>query len=89
MAQKLKKAKARKSRGVKASGSGGTKPGSVPGAGKGRGAIRLFPAAVPKPEDIRLPASASESLDTEDVSDGDTKPLSHSPRESKSDQFAF
>ncbi len=40
MAQKPKKAKSQKSRGVKASGSGGTKPGLVLSMGKGRGAER-------------------------------------------------
>ncbi len=89
MAQKPKKAKSRKSRGVKTSGSGGTKPGSVPSTGKGRAAVRLFPAPLPKPEDTRLPADAAESSDTEDESVGSAYLLSHSPRDSKSDQFAF
>ncbi len=43
---------------------------------------------MPKPEDTQLPADASESADTEDESVGSEHPLSHSPWESKSDQFA-
>ncbi len=89
MAQKPKKAKSRKSRCVKTSGSGRTKPGSVPSTGKGRGTVRLFPAPLPKPEDTRLPADAAESSDTEDESVGTAHLLSHSARKSKSDQFAF
>ncbi len=89
MAQKPRKAKARKSRGVKAFASGGTKPGSVPGAGKGRGAVRLFPAATPKSENFQLPVSASESSNAEDESDEGTQPPSHSPKESKSEHFAL
>ncbi len=42
LAQKPRKAKSRKSKGVKASGLGGAKPGSVPGAGRGRGSVRPF-----------------------------------------------
>ncbi len=89
MAQKSKKTKARKSRGIKTSGSRGTKSGSTPGLGKGRGVPRILPEAKPNPEDIGLPADASESSDTEDESVGSTHPLSHSPKESRSNQFAL
>ncbi len=89
MAQKLKKAKARKTRGVKASGSGGTKSGSVPGAGRGRGAVHLFPVTTPKPESVQLPVRSSESSDTEEESDEGTLPPSRSPKEGKPDQLAL
>ncbi len=89
MAQQLKKAKTRKSRGVKASGSGGSKPGLVPGAGRGRGAIRLLPVAAPKLESVQLPTDTSESSDTDEESDGGVQSPSHSSKESKSDQFAL
>ncbi len=86
LVQKLRKAKTGKSRGVKASGSGGDKPGSVSGKGIRRGAVHLLP---PPKQDIRLPAETSESLDTEEESDGGVQPPSYSPRGSKSDQFAL
>ncbi len=88
LAPKARKAKARKAKGVKTSGSEGTKSGLVPGAGKGRGAVRLFPDAVPKPESVQLPDS-SESSDTDEESEEGTHPPSHSPRESKPDQSAL
>ncbi len=89
LAQKSRKAKTRKSRGVKASGSGGTKNGSVPGAGRGRGSVRPLLEATLKPESVRLPDNSSESSDTEEESEEGTLPPSHSPKEGKSDQFAF
>ncbi len=89
MALKPKKAKSQKPRGVKASGSGGTKSGSVLSTGKGRGAVHLFPAPVPKLEDTRLPDDASESSDTEDENVESAQLLSRSPQENKLDQFAL
>ncbi len=89
MALRPKKAKSRKSRGVKTSGSGGTKPGSTPGLGKGSGVPRILFEPKPKPEDIRLPADASESSDTDDESVESAQPLSRSPQGSKPDQFAL
>ncbi len=69
LAQKLKKANACKPRGVKASGSGGAKPGSVSSKGIGRGSVRLLPPPKLDPEDVRLPADASESSDTEVITE--------------------
>ncbi len=78
MAQKLKKAKAQKSRGV--SGSGGTKPGLVLGAGHRRGPVRPLLKATLKPESVQLPDDMSESSDTDEESDGGKPPSSHSPK---------
>ncbi len=89
LAQKPRKAKTQKSKGVKASGSGGAKPGLVPGAGRGRGAVRLLPNTTLKPEAVRLPDNSSESSDTDEESKEGTLPPSHSQQESKSDQFAL
>ncbi len=52
---KTRKAKARNAKGVKASGTEGTKSGLVPGAGNGRGVVRLLPDIKPKPECVQLP----------------------------------
>ncbi len=88
MTQKPKKAKARKSRGVKASGSGGIKPGSVQGAGRGRGSFCPLLEATLKPESVQLPDN-SASLNTDEESEEGTLPPSHSHPGSKSDQFAL
>ncbi len=85
---KPRKAKARKAKGVKTSGSEGTKSGLVPGAGKGRGVLRVVPTTRPKPESVQLPDS-SESLDTDKESEEGTRPPSRPLQESKSDQFAL
>ncbi len=89
MALKPNKVKSRKSRGVKASGSGGTKPSSAPSLGKGKGVPRILLEPKPKPDDIRLLADASESSDTEDENVVSAQLLSRSPQESKPDQFAL
>ncbi len=89
MPTKPKKGKSWKSRGVKASGIRGIKPGSAPSLGKGRGVPHILLKPKPNPEDIRLPADASESSDTDDESIGSAQPLSRSPQESKTDQFAL
>ncbi len=52
LAQKPRKAKTQKSKGVKASGSGGAKPGSVTGAGRGRGSARPLLETTLKPESV-------------------------------------
>ncbi len=88
MAQKPRKAKIRKSKGVKTSGSEGAKPGLVPGAGRGRGAVRLLPDTPLKPESVQLPDNA-ESSDTDEESEEGTLPPSHFLQEGKSDQFAL
>ncbi len=85
---KPRKAKARNAKGVKTSGSEGAKSGLVPGAGKGRGVLRHIPTTTPKPESVRLP-DTSESSDTKEEGKEGTHPPSHSPRESKPDQFAL
>ncbi len=89
LAQKLRKAKTRKSKGVKTSGSGGAKPGLVPGAGRGRGSARPLLEATLKPESVRLPDNSSESSDTDEESEEGVLPPSHSQQGSKSDQFAL
>ena len=89
LAQKPRKAKTRKSKGVKASGSGGTKPGSVTGCGRGRGSVHSLLEATLKPESVQLPDNSSESSDTDEESEEGTLPPSHSQPGSKSDQFAF
>ncbi len=83
LAQKPKKAKAHKPRGVNASGSGGAKPGSVSSKGIGRGTVRLLPP--PKLD----PGSVLESSDTGEESDGGLQSPSHSHKGNKSDQFAL
>ncbi len=85
---KPRKAKARKTKGVKTSGSEGAESGLVPGAGRGRGAVRLLPNTKPIPESIQLP-DTSESSDTDEESEEGTCPPSHSLQESKSDQFGL
>ncbi len=85
---KPRKAKTRKAKGLKTSGSEGAKSGLVPGAGKGRGVYRVIPTTTPKPESIQLP-DTSESSDTDEESEEGTPPPSHSLQESKSDQFAL
>ncbi len=85
---KTRKAKARTAKGVKASGTEGTKSGLVPGAGRGRGLVRLLPTIKPKPESVRVP-DHSESSDPEEEGEGGTQPPSHSNQENKSDQFAL
>ncbi len=64
MAKKQKKAKSRKPRGVKTSGSGGTKTGSVSGVGKARGTARLFPEPRRKPEDTNLSDDSFKSSES-------------------------
>ncbi len=86
LAQKPRKAKTRKAKGVKT--SEGAKPGLVPGAGKGRGVLRVLPTTTLKPESVQLPDN-SESSDTDEESEEGTLPPSHCPQESKSDQFAL
>ncbi len=88
LAPKARKTKARKAKGVKTSGSEGAKSGLVPGAGRGRGAVRLFRDTTPKPESIQLPDS-SESSDTDEESEEGTHSPSHSLQERKPDQFAL
>ncbi len=88
LAQKPRKAMTQKSKGVKTSGSEGAKPGLVPGAGRGRGAVHLLPDSTLKPESVQLPDN-SESSDTDEESEEGTLPPSHSLQESKSDQFAL
>ena len=88
LAQKPRKAKARKAKGVKTSGSDGATPGLVPGAGRGRGVLRVIPTTMLEPESVRLPDN-SESSDTDEESEEGVLPLSLSPKESKSDQFAL
>ena len=88
LAQKPRKAKTRKAKGVKTSGSEGAKPGLVPGAGKRRGVLRVIPTTTPKPESVQLPDN-SESSDTDEESEEGTPPPSQSLQESKSDQFAL
>ncbi len=85
---KTRKDKARAAKGVKASGTEGTKSGLVPGAGRGRGLTRLLPTIKPKLESVRLP-DHSESSDPEEGDEGGTQPPSHSHQENKSDQFAL
>ncbi len=88
LAPKPRKAKTRKVKGVKTSDSEGTKFSLVPGAGRGKGAVRLLPDTKPNPESVQLPDS-SESSDTDEESEEGTHPPSHSLQESKSDQFAL
>ncbi len=89
LVQKPRKAMTRKSLDVKAFGSGGTKPGSVPGAGRGRGSVCPLLETTLKPESVRLPDNSSEYLVTEEESEEGMLPPSHSPKDSKSDQFAL
>ncbi len=63
--------------------------GSALSLGIGRGIPRILLEPKPKPEDIQLPADASESLDTEDENVESAQPLSRSPHESKPDQFGL
>ena len=88
LAQKPRKAKTRKAKGVKTSGSEGAKPGLVPGAGRGRRVLRVVPTTMRKRESIQLPDS-SESSDTDEESEEGSHPPPHSLQESKSDQFAL
>ncbi len=85
---KTRKAKTRKAKGVKTSDSEGAKFSLVPGAGRGKGAVRLLPDTKPKPESVQLPDS-SESSDTDEENEEGTHPPSHSSRESKPDQSAL
>ncbi len=88
LAQKPRKAKTRKAKGVKTSGSDGVKPGLVSGAGKGRGVLRVLPTTTPKPKSVQLPDS-SASLDTDEESEEGALPPYLFHQESKSDQFAL
>ncbi len=74
LAQKPRKAKTRKSKGVKTSRSEGANPALVPGAGRGRGAVRLLPDTMLKPESVQLPDN-SESSDTDEESEEGTQGL--------------
>ncbi len=85
LAQKPRKAKTKKAKGVKTSGSEGAKPGLVPGAGKERGVLRVLPTTTLKPESVRLPDNSESSEGSEE---GTLQP-SLSLQESKSDQFAL
>ncbi len=85
---KTRKTKARTAKGVKASGTEGTKSGLAPGAGRGRGLTRLLPTIKPKPESVQLP-DHSESSGPEEEDEGGTQPPSLSNQEDKSDQFAL
>ena len=88
LAQKPRKAKTRKAKGVKTSGSEGAKPGLVPGAGKERGVLRVLPTTTLKPESVRLPDN-SESSDTDEESEEGALPPSPSHQESESDCFSL
>ena len=85
LAQKPRKAKARKAKGVRTSGSEGAQPGLVPGDGKGRGVLRVIPTTMLKPEKVQLPDS-SESSDTDEESEEGALPPSPSHQESKAAQ---
>ncbi len=85
---KTRKAKARNAKGVKASGTEGTKSGLVPGAGRGRGVVRLLPTIKPKLESVQLP-DHSDSSDPEEEGERGAQPPSRSHQENKSDQFAL
>ncbi len=89
LVQKPRKAKTQKSKGVKASGSGGAKSGLVPGAGRGRGSGHSLLEATLKPESVQIPNNSSESSDTDEESEDGALPPSHLPKGSKSDQFAL
>ncbi len=88
LALKPRKAKTQKAKGVKTSGSEGAKPGLVPGAGKGRGVLRVLPTTTRKPESVQLPDN-SESSNTDKESEEGTLHPSHSLQEGRSDQFAL
>ncbi len=85
---KIRKTKARTAKGVKASGTEGTKSGLVPGAGRWRGLASLLPTIKPKPRSIPLPVS-SESSDQEEEGEASAHLPLHSAQESQPDQFAL
>ena len=81
LAPKPRKAKTRKAKGGKTSGSEAAKPFLVPGAGKGRGVLRVLPTTTLKPESVRLPENSESSDTDEERGGGRTSALTLSPGE--------